>query len=78
MKAIEVNLPDDVFEKLESLASNDHPSVNAFVLRKLEEFARALDDFMELERRAQWGDRDRFQAAMARVPNVPPTPGDEL
>jgi predicted DNA-binding protein len=78
MKAIELNMPDDVYEKLENLASHDHQSVNAFALRKLEEFARAFEDFRELERRAQQGSRQKFQTAMAKVPNVPPMPGDEL
>ena len=78
MKAIELNLPDDVYEKLENLASHDHQSVDAFVLRKLEEFARAFEEFKELERRAQRGSREKFQAAMAKVPNIPPMPGDEI
>jgi len=78
MKAIELNVPDDVYERLENLASHDHESVNAFALRKLEEFARAFEDFRELERRAQRGNRHGFQASMAKVPNVPPMPGDEL
>ena len=78
MKPIELNVPDDVYEKLESLASHDHQAVNEFALRKLEEFARAFEDFRELERRARRGSREKFQAAMAKVPNVPPMPGDEI
>ena len=78
MKAIELNMPDNVYAKLENLASHDHQSVNAFALRKLEEFARAFEDFRELERRAQRGSREKFQSAMAKVANVPPMPGDEL
>jgi len=78
MKAIELNIPDEVYEKLESLASHDHQSVNVFALRKLEEFARAFEDFKELERRAQGGNREKFRAAMAKVPSAPPMPGDEL
>ncbi|MGA2662757.1 MAG: hypothetical protein ABSH34_35200 [Verrucomicrobiota bacterium] len=78
MKAIELNMPDDVYERLEDLASHGHQSVNAFALRKLEELARAFEDFRELERRAQRGNREKFQAAMAKVPNVSPMPGDEL
>jgi len=78
MKRIELTIPDDVYEKLENLASHDHQSVNAFALRKLEEFTRAFEDFRELERRAQRGSRERFDAAMAKVPNVRPMPGDEL
>jgi hypothetical protein len=77
MKAIELNLPDDVYEKLENLASNDHQSINVFALRKLEECARAFENFRELEQRAQRGTREKFEASMAKVPNVPPTPGDE-
>ncbi len=78
MKAIELNMPDDVYEKLESLASHDHQSVNVFALRKLEELARACEDFRELEQRAQRGSREKFEAAMAKIPNVPPEPGDDL
>ena len=78
MKAIELNMPDDVYEKLENLASHDHQSVNVFALRKLEEFARAFENFRELERRAQRGSREKFEAAMAKVPNVPPMSGDEI
>jgi predicted DNA-binding protein len=78
MKAIELTMPDDVYEKLENLASHDHQSVNMFALRKLEEFARAFEDFTELERRAKRGNREKFHAAMDKVPNVPPKPGDEL
>ena len=78
MKAIEQNMPDRVYEKLENLASHDHQSVNVFALRKLEEFGRAVENFRELERRARRGSREKFEAAKAKVPNVPPMPGDEI
>lgn len=78
MKAIELNMPDEVYEKLENLASQDHQSVNAFALRKLEEFSRAVEEFKDLERRAQRGSREKFESSMAKVPNVPPMVGDEL
>jgi hypothetical protein len=78
MKAIELNMPDEVYEKLENLAAHDHQSVNAFALRKLEEFARAFEDLGELKHRAQRGSREKFESAMAKVPDVPPVPGDEL
>jgi hypothetical protein len=78
MKAIELNVPDEVYEKLEDLASQDHQSVAAFALRKLEEFSRAVEEFRELERRAQRGNRKTFESSMAKVPRVPPVPGDEL
>jgi len=77
MKAIELNIPDGVYRKLEDLALRDHQSVDAFALRKLEEFALAFDYFRELERRAQRGNREKFESAMAKVPLIPPVPGDE-
>jgi predicted DNA-binding protein len=78
MKAIELKMPDEVYQKLENLASQDHQSVSAFASRKLEEFARAVEDFKALERRAQGASREKFEASMAKVPNVPPVPGDEV
>ena len=78
MKAIELTMPDDVYAKLENLASHDHQSVNVFGVPTLEEFARAFEDFRELERRAQRGKREKSQASVAKLPKVPPVPGDEL
>jgi predicted DNA-binding protein len=78
MKAIELNMPDEVYQKLENLASRDHQSVNEFASRKLEELARAIEDFKELERRSQRANREQFGSSMAKVPNVPPVPGDEV
>jgi len=78
MKAIELKMPDEVYQKLENLASNDHQQADAFALRKLEELVRAVESFAELERRAKRGNGEKFRAAMAKVPNVPAIPGDEL
>jgi predicted DNA-binding protein len=78
MKAIQLNLPDEVYRKLENLASHDHQSVNVFALRKLEQLARAFEDFSKLEQRARRGNREKFQASMAKVKNAPPASGDEL
>ena len=77
MKAIELNMPDEVYKKLENLASQDHQSVNVFALRKLEELVRAVESFAELEARAKRGNVEKFRGAMGKVPNVPAVPGDE-
>ncbi len=52
--------------------------MNAFASRKPQEFARAVEDFKELERRAQRGNGEKFESSMAKVPSIPPVPGDEL
>jgi predicted DNA-binding protein len=78
MKAIELELPDELYRKLEGLASHDHQRVDAFARQKLEELVGAVENFADLERRAQQGNMDKFRAAMVKVPSVPPMPGDEL
>lgn len=78
MKAIALEMPDDVYRKLERLASHDHQRVDAFARQKQEELVGAIESFAELERRAKRGNMDKFRAAMAKVPNVQPMPGDEL
>ncbi len=78
MKEIVLVMPDEVYAKLENLASRDHQPVSVFALRKLEEFARAVEDFKRLEQRASRGNRGKFQEAMAKVPKSQPVPGDEL
>lgn len=78
MKAIELKMPDEVHQKLSMLAAHEHQPVDTFALRKLEELILAMENFSELERRAQRGDREKFREAMAKVSNLPPMPGDEL
>jgi predicted transcriptional regulator len=78
MKAIELNVPDDVYSKLQDLASRDHQSIDGFARQKLEEFVHAFEAFAELEHRAKRGNRKEFESSMAKVPKVPPIHGDEL
>lgn len=78
MKAIELKVPDETYRKLEGLASRDHQSVDSFAMQKLQELIRAAEGFAELERRAARGNRKKFEGAMAKVPDAPPMPGDEM
>ena len=78
MKAIELKMPDDAYRRLAHLAAQDRQAVDEFALRKLEGLVRAIEDFAELERRAHRGRFKQFKDAMAKVPQAPPQPGDEL
>ena len=78
MKAIELQMPDDVYRRLADLAAHDRQAVDEFALRKLEGLVCAIEDFAELERRAGRGNFQKFKAAMAKAPMLPPQPGDEL
>ena len=78
MKALELEMPDEIYRKLERMAANDHQQIDAFARRKLEELVTAVDSFGELERRAQRADRSKFEAAMTKVSAATPMVGDEL
>jgi hypothetical protein len=78
MRAIELNMSDEVYKKLETMALHDKQPLEVFAVHKLEELARALDDYQELERRANAGDRRKFSEAMAKVPKSAPVKGDEF
>ncbi len=78
MQAIELKMPDEVYQKLESMASHDHQRVDAFARQKLEELVRAMESFAELEQRARRGTVEKFRGAMAKVPKVPAMRRDEL
>lgn len=78
MKAIELEMPDDLYRKLESLASHDRQPVDAFARRKLEELVATVDSFADLERRAKRGDQAKFLKAMAKVPATTPMVVGEL
>jgi len=78
MKAIELSIPDAVYGRLSVLAAHDRQAVEEFALHKLEEAVRAVEHFAELEHRARRGSLDKFRAVMAKVPDVPSLPGDEL
>lgn len=78
MKAVELKMPEKVYRKLAGLAAHDRLAVDEFALRKLEELVQSVESFAKLERRARRGNLGKFKAAMAKVPNGPPMPGDEL
>ena len=78
MKALELKMPDDVYRRLSELAAHDRQAVEQIALRNLEQLVQAAEDFAKLERRARRASLKKFRAAMAKVPDAPPMPGDEL
>ncbi len=78
MRALELKMQGDVYRRLSVLAAQDRQAVEEFALHKLEEWVRAVENFAELERRARRGSLEKFRAAMSKVADAPPMPGDEL
>jgi hypothetical protein len=78
MSSLSLRLPDSLHAKIRELADKDDVSINQFIATAVAEKAAALLTLAYLEERAKRGDRAAFDRILARVPDVPPAPGDEL
>lgn len=78
MTAINVKLPDSILKKAGELAAKDGVSLDQFVSTAVSEKLAGWLTEDDISRRAARGNREKFDAALAQVPNVPPVPGDEL
>jgi len=78
MSNLSLRLPDSLHEKVRDLAARDDISINQFITTAVAEKAAALLTVAYLAERAKRGDRSAFDRILARVPRVPPVPGDEV
>jgi HicB family len=77
MSMLSLRLPDSLHRKVRELAAKDAISINQFIATAVAEKMAALmtEEYLgERARRAQPAAVDRI---LARVPDVPPMPGDE-
>ena len=77
MSAMSLRLPESLHRAAKALAEREGISVNQLVTTALAEKLAALMTVEYLER-ANRGNREKFLAAMARVPDVEPDPWDRL
>ena len=72
MSALSVRLPDSLHKYAKAYAAQEGISVNQLISTALAEKLSALatEDFLEL--RAKRGSRRKFDAALAKVPDVAP------
>ena len=78
MSVLSLRLPDSLHRKIRELAERDDISINQFLATAAAEKAAALLTVDYLEERARRADETLFDRLLARVPDVPPVPGDEL
>lgn len=78
MSTLSLRLPDSLHKHVRALAQQDGISINQFISTAVAEKLAALMTEEYLEDRAKRGSRERFQAVLAKVPDVPPESGDEL
>ena len=78
MSTLSLRLPDSLHRKVRQLAEGDDISINQFIATAVAEKAAALLTVEYVEERGRRGNAKLFDRVVARVPDVPPLPGDEL
>jgi uncharacterized protein (DUF1778 family) len=78
MSTISLRLPDSLHEQIRKLASADGISINQFISTAAAEKLAALMTVDYLEQRAKRGTREKFEAALERLPDVEPAEEDKL
>jgi len=78
MSALSVRLPDSLHRQLKQLAKKEGVSVNQLISTAVAEKLSALMTEDYLQERAAKGDRARFEAALALVPDTEPEEKDQL
>jgi hypothetical protein len=79
MGTLTLSLPDSLHKRVRELAQQDGISINQFISTAVaEKLAALMTSEGYLEERAKRGSREKFLAVLAKVPDVPPDPGDEL
>lgn len=78
MSTLSLRLADSLHATAKDLAKQDHVSVNQFISTAVAEKVSALTTETYLEDRAKRGSRKKFDAVLAKVPNVEPDEWDKL
>jgi post-segregation antitoxin (ccd killing protein) len=78
MSSLNVQLPNSLYQTLQTLAQQDGISVDQFVATAVAEKISALATETYLEELAQRGTRNKYEAVLAKVPDVEPEPCDQL
>lgn len=78
MSQLNVQLPDSLYKNLQRLAEQDGISIDQFIATAVAEKIAALATENYLEELGQRGSREKYEAVLAKVPDVEPEPYDQL
>ena len=78
MSTLSLRLPDSLHKGVKELASREGISINQFVATAVAEKMSALMTEEYLQERALRASRERYEAALAEVPDVEPEEYDRL
>jgi predicted DNA-binding ribbon-helix-helix protein len=70
-----IQLPDEVYERVEQIASTDHVSVDMLVTALVNE---GVSGWSELQVRAARGSLERLNRVLSKVRDTPPAPADQI
>ncbi len=70
MTTMSLRLPDSMHQRLKEWAAKDSVSINQFITSAVTEKLAALSTLEYLEARAQRASKSRFDAVLAKVPDV--------
>ena len=78
MTKIEANVPDYLARQARAAAEREQISMDQIIALALSAQLATWQGSDDMETRAKRADLAAFDRIMAKVPNVPPMPGDEL
>lgn len=78
MSIVQVQIPDSLQKSLYDLAGRDGISIDQFISTAIAEKLSALMAEDYLRERAKRGSRSKYEAILAKVPDVEPEPYDRL
>jgi hypothetical protein len=78
MTKIEANIPDSLARQALAAAESERVPIDQIVALALSAQTAAWRGSEDIGTRAKRADLAAFDRVMAKVPNVPPLPGDEL
>jgi hypothetical protein len=78
MSIVQVQIPDSLHKSLSDLAGRDGISIDQFISTAIAEKLSALMTESYLKDRAKRGDRSKYEAILAKVPDVEPEEYDRI
>jgi hypothetical protein len=78
MGTLSLRLPERMHKQLKELARREGISINQFITTAVAEKLTAEMTERYLNERGEQGDRARFDAVLARIPDAPPDAADRL
>ena len=78
MSTLSVNIPESLRRRAQVLAQNDGVPLDQFIATALAEKVAVLDADSYLRERAARGSREKFDAILAKVPDIEPEEHDRI